>query len=231
MSIHLSKQELERIKSFRYKTNGLTPLEVHIFEPYWNFIANNCLPDWLAPNLMTIGGLLVPICAFATIGYFSQDFSAFLPAWVWILCFAGLFWYQTVDAVDGKQARRTDNCSPLGQLLDHNLDQISFTIFMCHACAMIQTGGDVWRILALVPGVMAAHYSIEYRTHFTGFHATVVGFIGATEQLCTVMGVTLWAAYLSAHGTTLKDSTIELFYFGETTYADLVIFGSCVSGV
>jgi phosphatidylglycerophosphate synthase len=31
-----------------------------------------------------------------------------------------MFWFQTIDATDGKQARKTDNCSPLGQLLDHS---------------------------------------------------------------------------------------------------------------
>jgi len=48
--------------------------------------------------------------------------SAVLPASVLALNGFGIFWYQTLDAIDGKQARKTDNCSPLGQLLDHNLD-------------------------------------------------------------------------------------------------------------
>ena len=43
----------------------------------------------------------------------------------------------------------------------------------------------------LTPGVMSAHYSIEYRTHFTNFHQTVSGFIGATEQLLVVQAGTL----------------------------------------
>jgi hypothetical protein len=59
---------------------------------------------------------------------------------------------------------------------------------------MLTVKDDIWRILAMTPGVMSAHYSIEYRTHFTGVHTLVVGFIGATEQLCIVMGVTLWCA-------------------------------------
>jgi hypothetical protein len=65
---------------------------------------------------------------------------------------------------------------------------------------MVGVGHDIWLILAITPGVMAAHYSIEYRTHFTGMHTTVVGFIGATEQLLIVMFVTLSCAYLSANG-------------------------------
>lgn len=34
-------------------------------------------------------------------------------------CALGLFAYQTFDAIDGKQARRTGTGSPLGELFDH----------------------------------------------------------------------------------------------------------------
>lgn len=37
-----------------------------------------------------------------------------LPASVLWLHALGIFWYQTIDAVDGKLARKTDNCSALG---------------------------------------------------------------------------------------------------------------------
>ena len=36
----LSPKELENIKSFRYKTCGLTPLETYIYDPFWTFLAN-----------------------------------------------------------------------------------------------------------------------------------------------------------------------------------------------
>jgi hypothetical protein len=62
MSIELSRDALEHIKTYRYKTNGLTPLEVYLFDPFWTFIANNLLPDNLAPNALTLMGLIVPIC-------------------------------------------------------------------------------------------------------------------------------------------------------------------------
>ena len=92
-----------------------------IYVPFWNFIANR-LPDWLAPNLMTLMGLIFPIISSVAIAYYSMDFTAVVPHWVWLLCTFGSFWFQTIDAVDGKQARRINNCSPIGQLLDHNLD-------------------------------------------------------------------------------------------------------------
>ena len=118
----LSEKELENIKSFRYKTCGLTFIEDWVFDPFWSFLANKCLPDWLAPNALTLIGLIFPIACLVSICYIDPTFTQTMPCWVWLLAFFADFWYQTIDAIDGKQARRTDNCSPLGQILDHNLD-------------------------------------------------------------------------------------------------------------
>ena len=153
------------------------------YDPYWNFLANRCLPDWLAPNALTLMGTIFPFLTLVVIGYLDPSMALVLPGWVWLLSWFGDSWYQTIDAIDGKQARRIDNCSPLGQLLDHNLDQFSFTVMMIHVCATLKIGGDITKILLITPGVMSAHYSIEYRTHFTNWHITTVGAIGATEQL------------------------------------------------
>ena len=103
----------------------------------------------------------------------------------------GIFWYQTLDAIDGKQARRIDNCSPLGQLLDHNLDQFSHTFFCINALAMARSGASFPLIFMIINGQLLPHYTIEYRKHFTQFHATVVETvggirIGATES-CMIM--------------------------------------------
>lgn len=61
MGNKLTTSELENIKSYRYKTNDFTPVENWIFDPYWKFLANYCLPDWLAPNALTLMGLIVPL--------------------------------------------------------------------------------------------------------------------------------------------------------------------------
>ena len=41
------------------------------------------------------------------------------PPWVYLSWAIGLFLYQTFDAVDGTQARRTHQSGPLGELFDH----------------------------------------------------------------------------------------------------------------
>lgn len=48
-----------------------------------------------------------------------------VPRWACFLCAFGLFIYQSLDAIDGKQARRTGTSSPLGELFDHGCDSLS----------------------------------------------------------------------------------------------------------
>ena len=53
------------------------------------------------------------------------NFISQAPLWAYIACACGLFIYQSLDAIDGKQARRTNSSSPLGELFDHGCDSLS----------------------------------------------------------------------------------------------------------
>ena len=44
---------------------------------------------------------------------------------MYLLTGLGIFLYQSLDAIDGKQARRTNSSSPLGELFDHGCDSVS----------------------------------------------------------------------------------------------------------
>jgi len=48
----------------------------------------------------------------------------------------------TLDGIDGKHARRTNSCSPLGQLLDHGCDVVNMgCAILCLSQALHLTGG------------------------------------------------------------------------------------------
>jgi phosphatidylglycerophosphate synthase len=51
--------------------------------------------------------------------WYCSDLEGKAPEWVYYLCAFNVFMYQTLDAIDGKQARRTGSSSPLGELFDH----------------------------------------------------------------------------------------------------------------
>ena len=84
------------------------------------------VPMWVAPNLITIVGLAVNIVTTIVLAaYCGPAASDPAPRWACFLCGLGLFIYQTLDAIDGKQARRTGTSSPMGELFDHGCDAIS----------------------------------------------------------------------------------------------------------
>jgi len=44
-----------------------------------------------------------------------------LPPWVYVFGAISVWMFQTLDALDGKQARRTGYIKPLGDLFDHGM--------------------------------------------------------------------------------------------------------------
>jgi phosphatidylglycerophosphate synthase len=60
--------------------------------------------------------------------FYDMTMTEKLPEWTYLFVAFGIFAFQTLDAIDGKQARRTGSSSPLGQLFDHGCDAISWTI-------------------------------------------------------------------------------------------------------
>lgn len=82
-------------------------------------ITRRFLPGWLAPNLITLTGLIALLATYVVTAYYSPDFEHELPRWIYLMSSVGVFFYLHMDALDGKQARKTGTSSPLGQLFDH----------------------------------------------------------------------------------------------------------------
>ncbi|XP_071729126.1 choline/ethanolaminephosphotransferase 1-like [Rutidosis leptorrhynchoides] len=75
--------------------------------------------------IITLTGFMF-LLASALLGYiYSPHLDSPPPRWVHFAHGLFLFLYQTFDAVDGKQARRTDSTSPLGELFDHGCDALA----------------------------------------------------------------------------------------------------------
>lgn len=48
--------------------------------------------------------------------------------WLYLTWAAGLWIYQSLDAIDGKQARKTKTSGPLGEMFDHGCDALNTTV-------------------------------------------------------------------------------------------------------
>ena len=64
----------------------------------------------------------------------DDNFDSQYPSWLYFWLGLSMFIYETLDAIDGKQARRTDSSSALGHLFDHGCDAF-ITCFMIYGCA------------------------------------------------------------------------------------------------
>jgi ethanolaminephosphotransferase len=137
-----------------------TVLEALFLHRFWAFLTRACCPLWIAPNLLTAVGLAHAFVAYALLLAYSPALEGSAPAWVYVTCAAMLFVYQTMDGMDGKQARRTGGGTPLGEVTDHGADAIAACVygaFICDAFGVGWGGGGVggegggrWAALALI---------------------------------------------------------------------------------
>lgn len=114
-SKYLTPSGLHFIANHQYCSGEYTHLD-NLLNPFWTYLTE-CLPLWLAPNMVTTLGGLHCALAYGTLWYYSPDFDGNPPDWVLLLASYCTFAYYTLDCMDGKQARRTGSSSPLGQLL------------------------------------------------------------------------------------------------------------------
>ncbi|KGL84985.1 Cholinephosphotransferase 1, partial [Tinamus guttatus] len=90
------------------------------------------------------------------------------PFWAYILGALGLFIYQSLDAIDGKQARRTNSSSPLGELFDHGCDSISTVFVVLGSCIAIRLGTNPdWLFFCCFVGLFM-FYSAHWQTYVSG---------------------------------------------------------------
>lgn len=92
-----------RLLCYKYSAVDRSLLSPYL-QGYWNTVVT-LLPPWLAPNCVTVGGLLLVAASTCLSAVYSPRLDALLPPWVLLAHASLLFAYQTLDAVDGKQAR------------------------------------------------------------------------------------------------------------------------------
>ena len=89
-----------------------------------------------------------------------------VPSWVYLFTAVSLFAYQTLDAIDGKQARRTGSATPLGELFDHGCDSVSSVFVAVALCVSLGLESE-WPLM-LVAIASVAFYVAHWRTYVTG---------------------------------------------------------------
>ncbi|XP_076759676.1 choline/ethanolaminephosphotransferase 1 bbc isoform X2 [Xylocopa sonorina] len=216
----LSPGQLKRLSEHKYNCTTNSLLD-GLLQPWWNWLVSK-VPFWLAPNLITIVGLIVNVLTTLVIIYYSPDARTEAPRWACFLCALGLFIYQSLDAIDGKQARRTGTVSPLGELFDHGCDSISTVFVALSACIAVQLGYyPTWMFFQCFCA-MTLFYCAHWQTYVSG--SLKFGKVDVTEAQFTIIiihlisaifGPKIWMMEIPVLGVgTISNYIAVLFYAG-----------------
>jgi cytidyltransferase-like protein len=164
-NIFFTQAEKNNISNWTYKVvdKSITTL---LFTPFWNYIVKY-VPPTVAPNIISLAGLLCVIYAYNLSVLMLSQYYSFTCLCVFMLMFA----YMTLDAIDGKHARRTGNSSPLGELVDHLVDVLSLTFIVLTACNIygITDINIIWYLLQSSHLIFLYHHIDALKTNIVVF--------------------------------------------------------------
>lgn len=134
-------------------------------EPFWESCAR-LVPPSVAPNAITLSGLFLVAVSFVVVLVVDPSLAGPVPAAAHLLSIGAIFAFQTLDALDGKQARKTKSSSALGNWCDHACDVVAVQMAMTGAAGALGlgTGGA---LLFLLASVATNNYVIHWETQHT----------------------------------------------------------------
>eukprot|EP01130_Rhizamoeba_saxonica_P014412 TRINITY_DN6295_c0_g1_i1.p1 TRINITY_DN6295_c0_g1~~TRINITY_DN6295_c0_g1_i1.p1 ORF type:complete len:334 (-),score=37.21 TRINITY_DN6295_c0_g1_i1:28-1029(-) len=147
----------------------------------------------IRPNLITLLGFFGIILSYVVSVYYSPTASEVMPSWVYVLNAACMFFYQTMDALDGKQARRTGTSSALGELFDHGCDAMT-TVFATSVVSCSLQIGFGWDYYFSVILLLIPFYFSQWEVYYTG--SLNLWYINVTEGQFTAMFVHIIGAIM-----------------------------------
>lgn len=203
----LNDAKLKRLADHKYSASGSTMLDF-IMQKFWRWCIDNWIPEWWAPNAMTLVGLIVNVFTCSLMVYYSPDAKQDIPSYALILAAIGLFIYQTLDACDGKQARRTKTSSSLGELFDHGCDAISTIFVSLSVCLSVQLGQYPNWMVVLCGGATSLFYIAHWQAYVSG--TLKFGFFDVTEAQFTIIIIHLTSAIFGLSFWSNKIFGIEL---------------------
>lgn len=189
-SAYIPPDGVANVKSYQYSGTDRSLLYRFYFVPVIKFLINY-FPTWLAPNLITFGGLLLNVAAHIAITYYNPTLDQPMPQWVYLFVGFCLHLYQWLDNIDGAQARRTKSSSPLGLLFDHGTDSICGTMSTITIAAVLQTG-YTWRLLALWSCTFIPFVCATWEEYYTG--TLYLGVINGPSDGIFLCAVFAWLA-------------------------------------
>ncbi|GAA5973021.1 hypothetical protein JCM21900_003527 [Sporobolomyces salmonicolor] len=192
VSFYLTPVRLRRLDEYSYSAVDKSPLSNHVMRHWWVWTASFA-PKSLAPNAITLLGFAAVVANFLTVWVAVPDLVGPGGSWVYASCALGLFFYQTMDNIDGKQARRTGTSSPLGELFDHGLDTLNCSIGGLIQAAAMGLGQTPYALLCVLVPCWSMYVS-TWEEYHTG--TLYLGYVnGPVEGVLIAVGILVVSAF------------------------------------
>ena len=210
----LTPQGITNLKNHKYVAGVYSHLD-NILNPYW-IKMTEFLPVWLAPNMITFIGLIVLMSQSVGYALYDASLSVNQPRLLYLYSAIGVFVYQTLDALDGKQARRIGKSSPLGQFFDHGCDCIGMGFILYSFIAALRIGDDSEICYLFFLASSLAFYASNWAEFHTHVLVTSNGDFGVTEILLAIVGMNVISAIFSPNlwhfaifGMLIRNQTLQ----------------------
>jgi len=189
---YIPQHALHNLTKYKYQGVDKSILSNHVLRPYWNWLVE-LWPKSVAPNTITSCGFALVILNFVTMLYYDPGYLADIggapgpPQWIYFTWAAGLFLYQSFDAIDGKQARRTGMAGPLGELFDHGCDAMNTTLEVILASHALNLGRSWWTVASQI-ATLANFYLTTWEEYHTG-QLYLTELSGPTEGVLMIVAI------------------------------------------
>lgn len=195
------------LSTFQYKGQDLSLVYKYILSPLADVGVHRFTPRTVAPNTITLVGLLFMVAAYAILWYYqpllfftpttntgNNKYMSIdeepVPRWVFLFNAMAILLYQTLDNMDGKQARRVSASSPLGLFFDHGCDAVnslfgSANWIVALALSSSNQNNDLLLSFIMLMGPYALFYFGTWEEYYTGqlimpiFNGPNEGLLGA----------------------------------------------------
>ncbi|KAF5399096.1 CDP-alcohol phosphatidyltransferase [Paragonimus heterotremus] len=180
----LTEQMERNLITYKYSSQDTSPLANAVMHPFWNWVTQvgdlfrSCsvsilkkfYPRWVAPNLLTFLGFLLTVAHFILLSFLNPHFDNpnNVPRWIWLLIAVMVFTAHTLDGTDGKQARRTQSSSALGELFDHGCDSWVVLFIPAVIYSICGNGSSPMRLLVIQWLLIWTFYTSHWEKYITG---------------------------------------------------------------
>ena len=189
----LDESQKKAIREYKYRGGDMSILYKHVLSPMAQYFVDAWTPPTIAPNMITAIGLMFNLTALVLTLIYDPTLTA-APRWLSFVSGWCVVIYQTLDNMDGKQARKIGASSPLGLLFDHGCDAIVSGI---SAITLGSVFGAGWTATGLFTCWVSSFFTFYMATWEEFYlHEMWLPIVnGASEGIVMVFGACMCSAY------------------------------------